>query len=224
MSQLSGFPFELHRVPGARPLDELARLRAVADGIPVILGDAESCERMAMQLGGTERSAAELVEAALAIDVPDWLQQLEGGDPNRYAIEPAVWPEGVRPADALVAHTDVLHGRPLPEVLLAVIPVAAAWMVPCHLQFGGWNDCPPPEVHAALLRYWGGRHGAQLVSMAGDVVELMVSRPPTTREAALALAREQYLYCTDIVDQGVGSIEALAATLLGGSVWYFWWD
>jgi hypothetical protein len=38
------------------------------------------------------------------------------------------------------------------------------------------------------------------------------------------LAQAQYVYCPDIVDQGVESIEALAATLLGDPRWFFWWD
>jgi len=49
------------------------------------------------------------------------------------------------------------------------------------------------------------------------------SRPPT-REAALELAREQYVYCSDIVDQGVQTLSALAAVLMQSAWWYFWWD
>jgi hypothetical protein len=55
-------------------------------------------------------------------------------------------------------------------------------------------------------------------------LELRVPRPPATREAAVALAIQQYAYCYDIVDQGAGSIDALAASLMNGSVWFFWWD
>jgi hypothetical protein len=38
------------------------------------------------------------------------------------------------------------------------------------------------------------------------------------------VALEQYRYCPDIVDQGVGSIHDLAATQVPSSSWYFWWD
>ncbi len=31
-------------------------------------------------------------------------------------------------------------------------------------------------------------------------------------------------YCPDIVDQGVGTLDALATVLVSGSVWFFWWD
>ncbi len=60
--------------------------------------------------------------------------------------------------------------------------------------------------------------------MSADVIEMRVARPPTTREDAMALANEQYAYCEDIVHQGVESLSNLAATLLNGTVWFFWWD
>jgi hypothetical protein len=40
----------------------------------------------------------------------------------------------------------------------------------------------------------------------------------------MQLAMEQYLYCADIVDQGVESVANLATLLLKQKVWYFWWD
>jgi hypothetical protein len=63
-----------------------------------------------------------------------------------------------------------------------------------------------------------------LVSLTNDVHEFQVTRPPRTRNAALKLAELQFDYCPDIVEQGVGSIEALAFTLLDSRMWYFWWD
>ena len=60
--------------------------------------------------------------------------------------------------------------------------------------------------------------------MSRDIIEMSVAHPPRTRESALIVAREQYVYCSDIVDQGVGTISNLAATLLNGRIWYFWWD
>ena len=56
------------------------------------------------------------------------------------------------------------------------------------------------------------------------MVLLHVERPVTDREAALALAREAYRYCPDSVEQGAGTLQALAASLVGSEVWLFWWD
>jgi len=44
------------------------------------------------------------------------------------------------------------------------------------------------------------------------------------KAAEEALAKEQFLYCSDIVEQGAGSIRNLASILLNGRAWYFWWD
>ena len=55
-------------------------------------------------------------------------------------------------------------------------------------------------------------------------MNIRVSRRPGSREEAIALARDQYHYCPDIVDQGVEAIAPLAASLKGSNWWYFWWD
>jgi hypothetical protein len=41
------------------------------------------------------------------------------------------------------------------------------------------------------------------------------------------LAHDQFHYCEDLICVGRGtkpSLDALAAVLLGGEAWYFWWD
>jgi hypothetical protein len=112
----------------------------------------------------------------------------------------------------------------LDKVHIALIPTDDWTTIPAHLQWGGWNACPHPEFHVAALRSWRDRFGAELVGLSRDTLELRVSRRPQTREAALELAREQYAYCNDIVDQGVGTLSVLAADLMADPWWFFWWD
>ncbi len=69
-----------------------------------------------------------------------------------------------------------------------------------------------------------GDRGAELIGLGADTMNLRVSRKPATREQAFALAREQYFYCNDIIDQGMGSYRALAAGLMASDWWFFWWD
>jgi hypothetical protein len=57
--------------------------------------------------------------------------------------------------------------------------------------------------------------------VAGDLLEMWVERPPTTREAAIALAQQQYIFCDETDPACVGG---LAAMLLNGTTWFFWWD
>lgn len=220
------FPFEVHRIPGNQALNKLAELQALNKGYPVILGDADTFDRIAetIEMNGGQ-SIEELVNAARQIDPENWFSEREESDPEYYEIEEDEWPQGEESSnDSLSAHCDVLTGQPYPEVYLALIPAPEAWMVPCYLRIGGWNECPNAEEHAAVFKYWGEKYGATVACIADDVIEFQVARPPATREEALRLAKEQYIYCADIVQQGTETIEALASTLLNGKVWYFWWD
>ena len=66
-----------------------------------------------------------------------------------------------------------------------------------------------------------------LVGAAGlgtDTMTLAVGRPPRDLSAATAIAAEHYAFCSDNIDQGVGSIGEYADSLVNESVWPFWWD
>lgn len=102
------------------------------------------------------------------------------------------------------------------------IPVKSVEDVFCYLPFGG-GDCPGPQEHRSIAKYWYEKYGAVPCYMAGDVLQFYVEKP--IREAdAEALAREQYAYCVDIVDQGCNSIWNLADALPKSKFWFFWWD
>lgn len=96
--------------------------------------------------------------------------------------------------------------------------------VPAHLGFGGWNECPRPEIHVAVLREWQGTYGAVPVCVARDVLECVVMRPPQEEADAMTLAAQHWLFCDDIVDQGTQSVRALARELWKSPTWFFWWD
>lgn len=114
--------------------------------------------------------------------------------------------------------------KPLDKVNIAIIPTEDWTEVPAYLGWGGWNECPAAEYHVIALRAWRNRYGAELVGLGPDVMNVHVGRAPATREEALDLAREQYVYCADIVDQGPGSLSVLAASLMDDPWWFFWWD
>lgn len=108
-------------------------------------------------------------------------------------------------------------------VILAEIPVKNPWEVFACLPFGGWNECPDNAEQMAVAKYWFEEYGAVPGLMTQDVLEYVLPAPvPRARAAELAL--EQYVFCSDIVDQGVGTIGALADTLAQSDHWYFWWD
>jgi len=220
------FPYELLRIPGSEAVTTLSELRAKGAGTPIILGDEESFEQMLETLEvRAETSTDELIDRARRIDIFQWLAARAAEDSDYYEIEPAAWPEGeVSPNTELTAHRDVLSGKPYSEVMLTIVPTTQSWTAPCFLKIGDWNNVPSAEQHAALFKYWSEQFGATVACLADDVIELTVARPASTRDEALALAKQQFIYCPDIVHQGIGSVEALAASLIGSTVWYFWWD
>ncbi|QTD43800.1 DUF4253 domain-containing protein [Ottowia testudinis] len=229
------FPYPIYRVPGAQALDKLAELRGQGGGIALILGSAEDFENLCEGFEFNEDTPESYLAQAEKLDAVHWLRHRydeEGKadvdeaemDAQGDADEP--WPTSPHEASqrGLSAHCDVLSNEPYDEVVLTVLPTDASWKAPCLLKTGGWNECPFPHEQAAVFKLWVERHGAELACVANDVVEMTVARPPTTRKAALELAQQQYSFCGDIVDQGVGDVQTLAKTLLFAPVWYFWWD
>src|SRR5689334_2436173 len=104
------YPYQTIRVAGTEALKTLAELRSKAQGIPVILGDRESFERMAeCEEINDESTPQELIEQARQIDVEHWLAERAAEDADYYGIEPAAWPEDEQPPNTTItAHCDVL--------------------------------------------------------------------------------------------------------------------
>jgi hypothetical protein len=109
-------------------------------------------------------------------------------------------------------------------VELLLIRVNHSWEVPAYLGFGGWNECPPPELHVAALREWRREYQAIPICMTADVLECMVGKPPRTEPEAMKLAARQWIFCDDIVSQGTQSIRGLAMEIYRTANWFFWWD
>jgi Domain of unknown function (DUF4253) len=110
------------------------------------------------------------------------------------------------------------------KVLAVALPSTPEWSALKFVPFGGWNDCPFDEIHLAANKKWFERYGAKLEGMTRDILTFNVANPPSTREDAIKLAEEQFLYCPDIVEQGTETIDALASSLLNNKTWFFWWD
>ncbi|MFC4099139.1 DUF4253 domain-containing protein [Paenibacillus xanthanilyticus] len=119
-----------------------------------------------------------------------------------------------------VSIPQVLHQ----DILLAKIPTRNPWEAAAWVPMGGFNACPMPEEQVAVFKYWYEKYGARPGLVTSDVWELVVENPPRTQEEAAHLALEQFGFCGDIVWQGVGSVNALAGSLLDSPYWYFWWD
>ena len=207
-------------VPGPAAVDAWKALRARVEelgGWPVLLGDPAELEMIEEGLAASNTPIEETLRSAAAIDGSWTFDDSETGGEETV-------PADAEPHEGFSIPYNQVTGAPHRGVALAWIATPRGWEVPAHLGWGGWNACPAAEEHVATLRRWHDRWGAELVGLTADVMELAVARPPTDDAAALELAREHYAYCAEIVDQGSGSIGALAGSLRNASTWTFWWD
>jgi hypothetical protein len=219
-------PYETITVAGTEAVSTCLRLREEGAGriTPVMLGDPKNLGNLleGFHAGGSPQA---IIDRSEGISVQSFMDKRLAAEEEYYkSVERGAWPQDAIPSWDLTGHTDIVKSRPLRTVPICKVPTPRSWEVPAYLSFGAWNECPAPEEHVALLRYWHENYGADLITLSSDVLECTVSRPPTEREQALALAWEQFVYCSDIVLQGTQTLSALAATLCGGKTWFFWWD
>ena len=218
---------EMVRVPGAEALREVAGYRQAFNRTsrlyPFIIGADDEVRKFEQMIDPPADGGAACIELAGQVDVARWLRDKASEYAEDWPDES--WPEAHEsPTDTIFSLHDLLSGQPKPEVFIGLVEVENSWEVFAKLGLGDWNDCPAPHVHVALHRYWHQRFMAMPIAISGDVVECFVGAPPADKDTALRLAREQYTYCYDIVEQGVGSIGSLGSAVLNSKFWYFWWD
>jgi hypothetical protein len=233
---IAAFPYERVAVPGSKALEEWRKLRSAGPGWPVIVGDETELGVVAEQFSRNDpasnpmaslpdRSVAQILEAARKVRLPDDLRRWHGTEtgeadspPQGSLTEPPATP---RDGPDIIR---VLGGGVVPEVFLVLIPTDKSYEVPAYLKWGNWNSCPPPEFHVAMLKSWHERFGVELVGIGGSVMDLLASRLPQTFGEAMLLAEEEYLYCSDSIDQGTGTVSGRAAEFLADPWWDLWWD
>lgn len=189
----------------------------------VIFGTEKSFSGVLSGLLRRERSAEAIQLDAEALDVIEWLESEAEEEPEYYQVKRGEWPREIRKQGPSL-RKELLARDQNAEVIIGVLPVWDRWQIPCLLNYGNWNACPPPEVHAALWRRWWEKYGAVASWIGHSELEFSILRPLSSNDEALALAREQFLYCPDLVHQTYGTLENLAASLVGARDWGFWWD
>lgn len=241
---LANFPFEIVETSGENAFAQWKELKAAGRGAPVVVGADIGNVLEPFHPQWRRRPVTEWLSAAEAIKIPEDLfnmrlnQRAEAlaaplvfhpaysADRLERAHEPPLgeWPaEASRSTGLSVAH-DLMTREPFPKVFIVLLPTNDPTAIPAHLHWGSWNACPAPDYHVAVLRHWRDSYGAELVGLGRDSIELKVGRKPATRDEAIELARVQYAYCNDIVDQGTGTYSVLAAELMAHDWWFFWWD
>lgn len=216
-------------VSGSLAVDYWYKLRGLVDETgfwPVLLGYIE-WDIKRNEFTKITRTTKEIIDQGLTVDAALWLKEqydLMYDNDEDYQQLHQEWPTNFPVGTKFELPVDYMSGNPREKIYIGLVPTKISWQLPAYLRFGDWNYCPEPEEHVSIMKYWQERYGTEIVSMSHDTIELRVAQPPIERAEALELAEYQYAYCCDIVEQGVGSLEALADTLLGGTVWVFSWD
>lgn len=239
-SEQCGQPVYQFVLPGGDPaLAAVRKMTAMSRETgysPIILGSPEDLRQRDFDQLPNAQQIDQTLASASAISLPQWFAERheerieefreynQGEDESNFLANEGEWPDGVQPPTSLCTAFDIVKRTPLKELVCALLPTKESWQAPAYLGFGGWNECPEDSVQCAVFKYWHDRRGADIVAITNDVLEARVARPPTTRPDALALAREQYAFCADIVDQGTETLSNLAAGLLNAPLWFFWWD
>ncbi len=107
------------------------------------------------------------------------------------------------------------------DLILAKIPTTRPWEVFAWVPFGGWNECPPPDMMMAVCKHWYEKYGAVPATISHDTLEF--SAKPVNSKQAKQLAREHCAFCPEIILQG-GYIGEVIDELTKSTVWFFWWD
>lgn len=220
-------PFNYIVVSGKDALETCLRLREEnkENITPVILGTYDDLKMHKETASFNTDSTEDIIKKSLEYNVEDLLNQRFEEDPEAYSyVELGQWPSTLSPITSITANTDIMTGEFLDEVYIGLIPTGNSYEVPAYIKFGGWNACPSPEEQIAILKYWYNKYGAQVISMTSATLECTVDNPPETKEDSIDLAKDQFIYCSDIVTQGTETISGLAGYLYESKYWFFWWD
>jgi hypothetical protein len=85
----------------------------------------------------------------------------------------------------------------------------------------GWNYEISPEMVIARLKKWDAAFGLTLSGVGFDWVQARFQRRPANM---LEFAKEVYAFCADVVEQGTGTVEALAEEMKRTNTLFLWWD
>lgn len=149
-------------------------------------------------------------------------------DMSDYYQEMSAWEAGegrsyIEDLSGIESQND-LYTSYIEDIYIARVPTDKPYEVLAYVPIGGYNDCPPAGEHIAIAEKWYEEYGAVPCAVSYDIVQFYLETPVTDDTALDELTREQFIYCYDIVLQGVGSLEGLKKSLDGSRFWFFWWD
>lgn len=224
-------PVILARIPTDTAVAEWERLHARAgEGWSPVLSADTDPDQIWETIEESSPAPAEVLEAARRLTLPTWLDAARATafeDPARqrefWTLRERDYRAAKRPPDD--RDPEVVRSVDRARTDLLIVPTPNSWEIPAWLDWwGGVNYGLDPAQHVMVLRSWKERYGADLLALGLSTMELRLTTPVADRPTAEAVAREQYLVCPDAIEQGVGTMGALVASVEDARYWWFWWD
>ena len=193
------------------PVADDERALAGKVGFPesVLLEAKRHTAKPVSQLQGLDDDFESVAVQGLALSVP--------GDKALAALKSlraALAPQGY-----LVFRSEAQFGHG-PDTL-AILKTQDQFDALRTMKTNGANFDIDTDRVVARLGAWHRQYGLDIYGAGLDFVEAhFVRQPPDMR----AFAQEVYEFCPDVVDQGAGSVAALAHEMKRENMLYLWWD
>ncbi|MEZ4328554.1 MAG: DUF4253 domain-containing protein [Polyangiales bacterium] len=147
---------------------------------------------------GDDRPSVEaILKSAATLDLDAALAELEGNDWEEWLAET---PDGdLKWAASAMAYW--FDPSPKQPTAMVFLPSPHPWASVAYEPWYAEDAGTPAPVLVALLERWNETYGAEPMAHWGTMLQLRVDRPPTSLDAARALAREQLLVapCTALL-------------------------
>lgn len=183
---------------------------------------------MMFEEGNFEEFYNEVISAE-PISPEQWFKETVESDKEFYSVNEnpekiadLIEKNGIPESHDFIGYLDFRKKCTYPVVIVK-IPEKEPWKVFAYIPFGGWNECPTNEEIMYIAKYWFEKYGAVPAVISSDTLEFL-AKPVEEADEAHKLANEMFVFCTDIVFQGVGYVGILEEMVKTSTTWYFWWD
>jgi hypothetical protein len=105
--------------------------------------------------------------------------------------------------------------------IVALVKTADKYQVLQQLETNGLNYDIDTDSVISIIKKFDERYSLDLTGAAGDYCQFHINNDPGDW---LSFAKEVYEVCPDVVDQGTGTVEALANEMKATRKLYLWWD
>ncbi|MES2132994.1 MAG: DUF4253 domain-containing protein [Bacteroidota bacterium] len=105
--------------------------------------------------------------------------------------------------------------------VMAILKTTDQYEVIKQIKTDGINYNIDTDSLIKIVKQFDSKYSLSLTGTSGDWCEFKINKEPADW---MVFAKEAYAVCPDIVDQGTGTVEALADELKKSKKLYFWWD